>query len=105
MDTELKTKIISMIKDNKVLLFMKGTKEMPQCGFSKYVVDVFSQLGIEYTTVNILENESIRSGMKEYSAWPTFPQLYVNKEFVGGCDIISEMYQSGELQELFEIQE
>jgi monothiol glutaredoxin len=105
MDTELKTKIISMIEDNKVLLFMKGTKEMPQCGFSKYVVDVFSQLGIEYTTVNILENESIRSGMKEYSAWPTFPQLYVNKEFVGGCDIISEMYQSGELQELFEIQE
>jgi monothiol glutaredoxin len=105
METELKTKIVSMIEDNKVLLFMKGTREMPQCGFSKYVTDVFNQLEIEYETVNILEDESIRAGMKEYSQWPTFPQLYVNKEFVGGCDIISEMYQSGELQELFGIKE
>lgn len=105
MDSELKTKIDSMIKENNVLLFMKGTKEMPQCGFSKYVTDVLNQLGIEYSTVNILEDEEIRSGLKEYSAWPTFPQLYVKQKFIGGCDIISEMYQSGELEELFGIQE
>ena len=80
---------------------MKGTPETPQCGFSSQVVQILNYLGIEFSSVNVLEDESIRNGIKEYTNWPTIPQLYVKKEFIGGCDIITEMFESGELLELF----
>ncbi len=89
------------IKENDVVLYMKGTKQIPQCGFSATVAQVLERLGIEnYKDVNVLANGEIRDGIKEYSNWPTIPQLYVKGEFIGGCDIVREMYQSGELQEL-----
>ena len=80
---------------------MKGTPETPQCGFSSQVVQILNYLGIEFSSVNVLDDESIRNGIKEYTNWPTIPQLYVKKEFIGGCDIITEMFESGELLELF----
>lgn len=84
-----------------VVLFMKGNQDFPMCGFSARVVQILHHLSIEFRDINILEDENIRQGMKEYSEWPTFPQLYVKGEFVGGCDIICEMFEQGELQELF----
>ncbi|RVV99253.1 Grx4 family monothiol glutaredoxin [Mesobaculum littorinae] len=87
---------------NDVVLFMKGTKSMPQCGFSSRVAGVLNFMGVEYTDVNVLADEAIRQGIKDYSDWPTIPQLYVKGEFVGGCDIITEMTLSGELDQLFE---
>lgn len=101
MDEQLKREIDALIESDSVVLFMKGDKQMPMCGFSRHVCQILNQLNIEYTSVNILESDDLRSGMKEYSQWPTFPQLYVNEEFIGGCDIIDEMYHSGELEELF----
>ena len=86
------------VKSNDVVLFMKGTPTFPQCGFSGQVVQILDYLGIEYKGVNVLENMDIRQGIKEYSNWPTIPQLYVKGEFVGGCDIVREMFQAGELQ-------
>ena len=100
MENSVKEKIETLINENEVMLFMKGTPEMPQCGFSAAVVGVLNHLGIKFSTVNVLENENIRQGIKEYANWPTIPQLYVKGEFVGGCDIIREMYESGELNEL-----
>lgn len=100
MDENIKNKIEEILSSSKVVLIMKGTKEMPMCGFSKFVVDVLNQIGVEYETFNVLEDNDIRENIKEYSQWPTFPQLYVNNELIGGCDIISEMYESGELQEV-----
>lgn len=89
------------IKENDVVLYMKGTKQIPQCGFSATVAQVLERLGIEnYKDVNVLANPEIRDGIKEFTNWPTIPQLYVKGEFIGGCDIVREMYQSGELQEL-----
>jgi monothiol glutaredoxin len=90
--------IDSEVKSNDVILFMKGTPAFPQCGFSSQVVQILDYLGVEYKGVNVLENADIRQGIKEYSNWPTIPQLYVKGEFVGGCDIIREMFQEGELQ-------
>ncbi|WP_375262071.1 Grx4 family monothiol glutaredoxin [Palleronia sp.] len=87
---------------NDVVLFMKGTKSMPQCGFSSRVAGVLNFMGVDYTDVNVLADESVRQGIKDYSDWPTIPQLYVKGEFVGGCDIITEMTLSGELDQLFE---
>ncbi|QMU57632.1 MAG: Grx4 family monothiol glutaredoxin [Boseongicola sp.] len=87
---------------NDVVLFMKGTKTMPQCGFSSRVAGVLNFMGIEYADVNVLSDDGIRQGIKEFSDWPTIPQLYVKGEFVGGCDIITEMTLSGELDQLFE---
>ncbi len=88
------------IKENDIVLFMKGTKLMPQCGFSATVAQVLERLGINnYKDVNVLANAEIREGIKQFSNWPTIPQLYVKGEFIGGCDIVREMYQSGELQE------
>ena len=84
-----------------VVLFMKGHRDMPQCGFSSYVVQVLERCKVDYTDVNVLSNDDIRAAIKEYSEWPTLPQLYVKGSFVGGCDIVKEMYQSGELQQLF----
>jgi monothiol glutaredoxin len=89
-----------LVRSNKIVLFMKGNRRFPQCGFSATVIGVLDRLVSDYKTVNILEDPAIRDGMKEYSSWPTFPQLYVNGEFVGGCDIVQAMYGSGELQKL-----
>ena len=101
MDQSTKDKIQDIINENEVLLFMKGTPVMPQCGFSAAVVGVLSHMGIKYNSVNVLEDPEIREGIKEFSDWPTIPQLYVKKEFVGGCDIIREMHESGELIQYF----
>jgi len=89
------------VKSNDVVLFMKGTPGFPQCGFSGQVVQILDYLGVEYKGVNILTSDELRQGIKEYSQWPTIPQLYVKGEFVGGCDIIREMFQAGELQDFF----
>ena len=97
MEQITKDKIQNIIDENDVLLFMKGTPVMPQCGFSAAVVGVLSHMGIKYNSVNVLEDPEIREGIKEFSDWPTIPQLYVKKEFVGGCDIIREMHENGEL--------
>ncbi|MFL6816074.1 MAG: Grx4 family monothiol glutaredoxin [Bradyrhizobium sp.] len=88
------------VKSNDVVLFMKGTAQMPMCGFSSRVVQILSHVGAPFKDINVLESEELRQGIKQYANWPTIPQLYVNGEFVGGCDIITEMYQSGELQDL-----
>ena len=101
MDQNTKDKIQDIIDNNEVLLFMKGTPVMPQCGFSAAVVGVLSHMGIKYNSVNVLEDSEIREGIKVFSDWPTIPQLYVKKEFVGGCDIIREMHENGELSEYF----
>ena len=95
------TKIKDTVTSNDVVLFMKGTKSMPQCGFSSRVAGVLNFMGVEFADVNVLADEDIRQGIKEYSDWPTIPQLYVKGEFVGGCDIITEMTLSGELDTLF----
>jgi monothiol glutaredoxin len=92
--------IDSQVKGNEVVLFMKGTPQFPMCGFSGQVVQILDYLGVAYKGLNVLENDDLRQGIKSYSNWPTIPQLYVKGEFVGGCDIIREMFQSGELQTL-----
>jgi monothiol glutaredoxin len=89
------------VKANEVVLFMKGTPQFPMCGFSGQVVQILDYLGVPYKGLNVLENDDLRGGIKNYSKWPTIPQLYVKGEFVGGCDIIREMFQAGELQTLF----
>ena len=96
------TKIKDQITASDVVLFMKGTKEMPQCGFSSRVAGVLNYMGVEFKDVNVLADADIRQGIKDYSDWPTIPQLYVKGEFVGGCDIVTEMTLSGELDQLFE---
>ena len=88
------------VKNNDVVLFMKGTPQFPQCGFSSQVVQILDYVGVPYKGLNVLENEDLRNGIKGYSNWPTIPQLYVKGEFVGGCDIVREMFQAGELQTL-----
>lgn len=98
MTDDLKTRIQDMLGQHKVLLFMKGTKAFPQCGFSNRVVQVLKAEGVTFETFNILSDQEIREGLKEFSNWPTFPQLYVNGKLVGGCDIVSEMHQNGELK-------
>ena len=90
------------ISDNDVVLYMKGTPVFPQCGFSAAVVQVLSELGVKFKGIDVLTDPSLRQGIKEFSSWPTIPQLYVKGEFVGGCDIVREMYSSGELRELLQ---
>ncbi len=90
------------IENNDVVLYMKGTAVFPQCGFSAAVVQVLSQIGIPFKDINVLEDSEIREGIKEFTDWPTIPQLYVKGEFVGGCDIVREMYETGELQEMLQ---
>jgi monothiol glutaredoxin len=99
MNDSTRSRIDGLVKDNRVLLFMKGNRQRPQCGFSAQVVQILDTLLPEYRTVDVLADPEIRDGIKEYSSWPTIPQLYVAGEFQGGCDIITEMYQSGELQQ------
>ncbi len=99
--TDTKTQIDETVKANDVVLYMKGTKEMPQCGFSSRVAGVLNFMNVDYQDVNVLADEAVRQGIKDYSDWPTVPQLYVKGEFVGGCDIITEMMLSGEIDTLF----
>ena len=89
------------IDANPVMLFMKGTPQFPQCGFSSVVVQILDHLGVEYQTANVLESDDLRQGVKEFSDWPTIPQLYVKGEFVGGCDIVRDMFEKGELRDMF----
>mgnify|MGYP005751620687 FL=1 len=98
MDQQVKDKIENEITNNEVCLFMKGTPEVPECGFSMAVTNILKLLEVNFKGVNVLADQSIREGIKTYSEWPTIPQLYIKKEFVGGCDIIKEMFESGELK-------
>jgi len=100
MTVDLRTRIEDLVKKEKVVLFMKGTKQFPACGFSNTVVQILKKEGVAFETFNILADPDVRQGLKEYSNWPTYPQLYVNGTFVGGCDIVTEMHQSGELGKL-----
>ena len=102
MDQQTNDLIKSEIENNDVCLFMKGTPDAPQCGFSMAVVNIFKILELNFKSVNVLENQDVREGIKVYSDWPTIPQLYVKNEFTGGCDIIKEMYENGELANLLE---
>ena len=103
MTPDTKEKIDNLVNENKVVVFMKGSKLMPQCGFSNNVVQILNTLGVPYETVDVLADPEIRQGIKEYSNWPTIPQLYLNGEFLGGSDIAIELYQSGELQQMVEV--
>ena len=100
-DIDINININNEIKSNNVVLFMKGTPDFPMCGFSAAIVQVLKDVGVEFNSVNVLDNDKMREGIKKYSNWPTIPQLYVKEEFVGGCDIVKEMNESGELLELF----
>lgn len=100
--SDAQTRIDETVKGNDVVLYMKGTKEMPSCGFSSRVAGVLNYMGVDYADVNVLADDEVRQGIKDYSDWPTIPQLYVKGEFVGGCDIITEMTLSGELDEMFD---
>ena len=102
MDEQVKSLIQSHINNNEVCLFMKGTPDAPQCGFSMAVSNMLKILEVNFKSVNVLENQSIREGIKIYSDWPTIPQLYIKKEFIGGCDIIKEMYENGELKKFLD---
>ncbi len=103
MTPELKERIDNLVNQNKILVFMKGNKLMPQCGFSNNVVQILNTLGVPYETVDVLSDNDIRQGIKEYSNWPTIPQVYINGEFVGGSDVMIQLYQQGELQQLVEV--
>ena len=102
MDEQIKKVITDHIENNDVCLFMKGTPDAPQCGFSMAVSNILKLLEVSFTSVNVLQNQSLRDGIKVFSDWPTIPQLYIKKEFIGGCDIIKEMYESGELKKVFD---
>ena len=102
MDQQTNELIKKEIENNEVCLFMKGTPDAPQCGFSMAVSNILKMLQVNFKGVNVLENQNLREGIKAYSDWPTIPQLYVNNEFIGGCDIIKEMYENGELIKLLE---
>ena len=102
MDEKIKNVIESHIENNDVCLFMKGTPDAPQCGFSMAVTNILKILEVNFKGVNVLEDQNIREGIKVFSDWPTIPQLYIKKEFVGGCDIIKEMYENGELKKVFD---
>ena len=102
MDDQTKNSIQNHIDNNDVCLFMKGTPDAPQCGFSMAVSNILKILEVNFKGVNVLENQNLREGIKTFSDWPTIPQLYVKKEFIGGCDIIKEMYETGDLAKLFE---
>jgi len=103
MTPEVKEKIDNLLTQNKIMVFMKGTKLMPQCGFSNNVVQILNTLGVPFETVDILSDQEVRQGIKEYSNWPTIPQVYIDGQFVGGSDILIELYQKGELQQMVEV--
>ena len=99
-DQDVNDWITKKIANNDIVLFMKGTKAMPQCGFSMQVTQILNHLGVDYEDINVLEDMGVREGIKSFSKWPTIPQLYIKGEFVGGCDIVREMFQAGELQDI-----
>jgi monothiol glutaredoxin len=103
MTQDAQARIDNLVKSNKILVFMKGSKLMPMCGFSNNVVQILNSLGIPFETVDVLEDPEIRQGIKDYSNWPTIPQVYINGEFIGGSDIMIELYQKGELQQMVEV--
>jgi monothiol glutaredoxin len=103
MTTPVDEKITKLLTDNKIMVFMKGNKLMPQCGFSNQVVQILNILGVPYETVDVLADQDIRQGIKDYSNWPTIPQVYINGEFIGGSDVMTELYQKGELQQMVEV--
>jgi monothiol glutaredoxin len=98
--SDIQQKIQETISNNDVVLYMKGTKDFPQCGFSAVVVQILKNVGVDFLDVDVLRDPEIRQGIKDFSDWPTIPQLYIKGEFIGGCDIVKEMFQSGELQEI-----
>lgn len=100
MANDIQAQIEEMVKKNKILIYMKGNPTFPMCGFSAATIQIFNSLGVPYETVDVLEDSAIRDGIKRYSSWPTIPQVYINGEFVGGCDIIREMHTNGELESL-----
>ena len=102
MDDNIKNLIQNHIDSNDVCLFMKGTPDAPQCGFSMAVINMLKLLEVNFQSVNVLEDQKMREGIKVFSDWPTIPQLYIKKEFIGGCDIVKEMYENGELKKIFE---
>ena len=102
MDTTVQQRISQEVGDNPVVLYMKGTPVFPQCGFSAAVVQILTHMGVKFKGIDVLTDPEIRQGIKEFSSWPTIPQLYVKGEFIGGCDIIREMYETGELQQVLE---
>jgi len=102
MDQETKDLINNEITNNEVCLFMKGTPDAPQCGFSMAISNMLKILEVKYKGINVLENQSLREGIKKFSDWPTIPQVYIKGEFIGGCDIVKEMYENGELKKIFE---
>jgi monothiol glutaredoxin len=103
MTPEVNDRIDNLVKQHKILVFMKGNKLMPQCGFSNNVVQILNTLGVPYETIDVLADSEIRQGIKDYSSWPTIPQVYINGEFVGGSDVLIELYQQGELQQMVEV--
>ncbi len=103
MTPEVKARIDQLVQSHKIMVFMKGNKLMPQCGFSNNVVQIINTLGVPFETVDVLADPEIRQGIKDYSNWPTIPQIYLNGEFLGGSDILIELYQNGELQQMVEV--
>jgi monothiol glutaredoxin len=103
MNPEIQQRVSDLISQNKIMVFMKGNRLMPQCGFSNNVVQILNILGVPYETTDVLADGDIRQGIKEYSNWPTIPQVYINGEFIGGSDVMVQLYQSGELQQKVEV--
>ena len=103
MTPEIKERIDTLVEENKIMVFMKGNKLMPQCGFSNNVVQILNTLGVPFETLDVLADQDIRQGIKEYSNWPTIPQVYINGQFIGGSDILIELYNKGELEQLVEV--
>ncbi|MEB3278919.1 MAG: Grx4 family monothiol glutaredoxin [Lyngbya sp.] len=103
MTSEVQARIDNMVNNNKIFVFMKGTKLMPMCGFSNNVVQILNSLGVPFETFDVLEDPEIRQGIKDYSSWPTIPQVYINGEFIGGSDVMIELYNKGELQQMVEV--
>ena len=103
MNEIVKKRINDLIEKNEVCLFMKGTPDVPQCGFSLAVANVLKHLNVNFKGINVLEDNNIREGIKEFSDWPTIPQLYINKKFIGGCDIVKEMFEKGDLQKILSV--
>jgi monothiol glutaredoxin len=103
MNETIKKRINDLIEKNEVCLFMKGTPDVPQCGFSLAVANVLKHLNVNFKGINVLEDNNIREGIKEFSDWPTIPQLYINKKFIGGCDIVKEMFEKGDLQKILSV--
>ena len=103
MNETIKKRINDLIEENEVCLFMKGSPDVPQCGFSLAVANVLKHLNVNFKGINVLEDNNIREGIKEFSDWPTIPQLYINKKFIGGCDIVKEMFEKGDLQKILSV--